>query len=224
MLSLMGLNKSNTQFNQAAAAKLLADDSTFATTLMVLCIDLYGDDVFTDDPVVLFKNLEEDLGGKLSEANEQKLQAAITCITTDLFQTNPQMFNKLCLALNTGDIGDEESDDSDDLDACKLLWSLTEVGLLTDQTYEQLEESMSDSVVNAFNEVIDNEAQDLEEVDDDVDTIEEALSTPYYKRYVVANILELARQLLSIGANQQVVAELLAEHRQSLESIQTEIQ
>lgn len=213
---------STTQFNKSVAANMLGDDSTFATCLVSLAMDLYGDEAFSEDSLVVMKNMEDDLGGTFCEENENKLNAALAAATTDLFHRNPNVFNKIVLALNDGDIGDVDDPDDDDLDACKILWAITEVNLLTGDTYESCQEKMSDEVVALINSVVDNEAADLSEVPDDVDTMNEALTTPYYKQYVVAQVLAMATQLLKLGVNKATVAEMLAAHNKDISDTQPE--
>lgn len=216
------------KFKRNEAAKLLSRDDVFATVLVSIGIDLYGDEFFTMESADLYASMEEDLGGRLCEENENKIQAAITAMTTDLFTSNAEVFRSITLALASGDIGefdddDDDDKDDDDLDACKLLWALTEVGILTDTPYKKMEAEMSDRIVALFNKVVDAEAEDKSEVPDEVDTIDEALSIPYYRRYVIANVLEMAKQFLHIGADPTTISELLEAHHQSLEAVETDI-
>lgn len=215
------------KLNKAAARKLLASDETFAFTLMTILLSTYGQDTFDENPIVLFKRLEEDYSIKLPEESENRINAALTAMTTDLFYTQWAAFKAIVLALNEGDIGsipDDGDGEDEELSATEILWGITEVGLLTGENFITAEASLSDSIAEKCNAVIEDEAEDTEEVDDDVDQTEEAFAEPYYQKYVTANLLELARQLLSLGVSRVTVGELLKEHRRSLLELQDTIE
>jgi hypothetical protein len=211
------------KINKDAARKLLASDETFAFTLMTILLSYYGQDTFDENPVVLFKNLEEDFHITLPEESENRINAALTAMTTDLFYTQWDAFKTITIALNEGDIGDvEDEDDADDLSAPEILWSITEVGLLTGENFAGAESLLSDAVAAKCNEVVESEAEDSEVVEPETDTMEEAFVEPYYQKYVTANLMALARQLLSLGVPEGQVAELLAAHRRSIEELKAE--
>ena len=94
------------KIKREAARKLLASDETFAFTLMTILLSTYGQDTFDENPVALFKNLEEDFNIKHPEESENRINAALTAMTTDLFFTQRASFKAITLALNEGDIGD----------------------------------------------------------------------------------------------------------------------
>lgn len=208
-------------FDRNAAARLLSSASTFAFVLIAIAVDRYGDDL-EDDVEVLIMNLEDDFGCKIPEEGRNRLHAAVTAMTTDLFYRNANVFKAVALAFSDGDIGSIPDGGDEELDACRCLWATTEVGLLNGQDFVEVADACSDDVVDMVNDVVDNEAEDIEEEleGDDVDTMEEAMGETYYQRYVVANMLELASQLLSIGAQPNVVAEMLERHGRSIQDVE----
>ena len=207
------------QLNKVEAAKLLSSDNTFAFTLMVILLAAYDQDVFDENPVVLFNRIEDDFRIKLPEEAENRINAALTAMTTDLFYTQFSTFKAITLALNEGDIGsiaDGIDDDEEELNAAEILWSITEVGLLNGDTFFEMQEKLSDSVAARCNMLIDSEAEDEETINTDTDTIEEAIKEPYYQKYVTINLLELAQQLLRLNVSSPIIEDLLKTYNRSL--------
>lgn len=220
-------------FDKRKAAELLAKDSTFAFVLLSIILNKYTgeDDVFPQDyveePSLLFKALEEDFSVKLSEDNENKINAALTAMTTDLFYTNRGVFNRIAQTLNTGDPGTLEEEN--ELDACKCMWAVVEVGLITGIPADKAGEVMSKQVIDMVNNVVDNEAEDkeaqLEDFDaDELDTMDEALAENYYQKHLTANLLELAAQLLHLGVPEATVGEMLGQYERSMKASEEKVQ
>ena len=208
------------KLNKQAAEKLLASDETFAFTLMTILLAQYDQEVFDENPVVLFGRIESDFGIKLSEEAENRINAALTAMTTDLFYTQFSAFKAITLALNEGDIGSiADGEDEEDLNAAAILWAITEVGLLNGDDFNDTQEKLSDSVASGCNAIIDDEAEEEEQVDDQVDTVQEAIKEPYYQQYVTINLLELAKQLLQLNAPEGVVSELLKTYNRSINEL-----
>jgi hypothetical protein len=208
------------KLNKQAAEKLLASDETFAFTLMTILLAQYDQEVFDENPVVLFGRIENDFGIKLSEESENRINAALTAMTTDLFYTQFSAFKSITLALNEGDIGSmSDGEEEEDLNAAAILWSITEVGLLNGDNFNDTQEKLSDSVARGCNAIIDDEAEETEQVDEQVDTVQEAIKEPYYQQYVTINLLELAKQLLQLNAPKGVVSELLKTYNRSINEL-----
>lgn len=205
------------KLNKRAAETLLASDETFAFTLMTILLAQYDQEVFDENPVVLFGRIENDFGIKLPEESENRINAAITAMTTDLFYTQFSAFKSITLALNEGDIGSIADDgDEEDLNAAAILWAITEVGLLNGTSFNETQEQLSDSVAKGCNAIIDDEAEEEEMLDDSVDTVQEAIREPYYQQYVTINLLELAKQLLQLNVPKGIVSELLQTYNRDL--------
>ena len=75
-------------FKKSEAAKLLESDDAYAFVLMTILLPVFGDDLFTEDSAVLFADIEDYFDCHLSEESENRINAAITAMTTDLFFTN----------------------------------------------------------------------------------------------------------------------------------------
>lgn len=205
-------------FDKDAASQLLSDDETFAFTLMTILLAAYGEEVFEENEMaVIFANLEEDFSCKLSEETENKINAAITVMTTDLFYTNPNVFTATTLAFTDGDIGDIPTGVMEEINVPAALWTIFEVSLLNDDDAEDSTELFTPAVKQYVDSLIGNEAADIEQVDDETDTVEEAFQEPYYQQYVNAKIKELARQLKTLGCDPVQIQTLLEENQLTLD-------
>lgn len=213
------------KLDKREAGKLLASDKALAFTIMTILLSEYGQDVFDLKTPVLFNMLEEDFNIKLSEETENRINAALTAMQTDLFYTQFSPFKAITMALNSGDIGgfaDEDgSDDEDEISTSEILWAISEVGLLNGLTFKESSDNISEEIVEKCNEIIDDESEDLDEVDDDVDTLEEAYTEPYYYRAVANGALTLAVQLLKIGVDPEIVSEILGQFDRKIDDIAT---
>lgn len=214
-------SKGESKLDRKAASRLLGRDDTFAFVLMAIAIDKYGEDM-ADDAEVLMMDLEDDFSCKIPDEGRNRIQAACTAMTTDLFFRNRNVFTAVALALADGDIGSIPSGGDEELDACRCLWAMTEVGLLNGMEFDEVSDAFSDDVVNLVNDVVDNEAEDKEDEleGDDVDTAEEAMAETYYQRFVIANMLEISSQLLELGVDPSVVADMLGRHNRTIADLE----
>lgn len=210
-------------FNKDAASKLLADTETFSFTLMTILLAAYGEEVFEEDETaVLFTNLEEDFRCTLSEETENKINAALTVMTTDLFYTNPNVFTATALAFTDGDIGDIPTGVMEEIDAPAALWTIFEVSLINGDEAEDTPELFTPAVKQYVDSLIASEAIDLDQVDSETDTTEEAFQEPYYQQYVNTKIKELARQLKVLGCPPIQIQTLLDENQLTLDDEEEE--
>lgn len=190
-------------FKKSEAAKLLASDDAYAFVLMTILLPVFGDDLFTEDSAVLFADIEDYFDCHLSEESENRINAAITAMTTDLFFTNVNMFNAITLAFAEGDIGDIPEGIMETPDVGDMLWAVQEVSLLIGEPKEseEFQSLFSPSVTNYVSDMIASVAEDLEEVPDDVDTLDEAFDEPYFDRVISENAAQMAKQLYMIGVD-----------------------
>lgn len=190
-------------FKKSEAAKLLASDDAYAFVLMTILLPVFGDDLFAEDSAVLFADIEDYFDCHLSEESENRINAAITAMTTDLFFTNVNMFNSITLAFAEGDIGDIPEGILETPDVGDMLWAVQEVSLLIGEPKgsEEFQSMFSPSVMNYVGAMIASVAEDLEEVPDDVDELDEAFNEPYFERVISENTAQMAKQLYMIGVD-----------------------
>lgn len=190
-------------FKKSEAAKLLASDDAYAFVLMTILLPVFGDDLFTEDSAVLFADIEDYFDCHLSEESENRINAAITAMTTDLFFTNVNMFNAITLAFAEGDIGDIPEGVMETPDVGDMLWAVQEVSLLIGEPKEseEFQSLFSPSVMNYVGNMIASVAEDLDEIPDDVDELDEAFDEPYFDRVISENTAQMAKQLYMIGVD-----------------------
>lgn len=190
-------------FKKSEAAKLLASDDAYAFVLMTILLPVFGDDLFTEDSAVLFTDIEDYFDCHLSEESENRINAAITAMTTDLFFTNVNMFNSITLAFAEGDIGDIPEGILETPDVGDMLWAVQEVSLLIGEPKEseEFQSMFSPSVMNYVGDMIASVAEDLDEVPDDVDELDEAFDEPYFERVISENTAQMVKQLYMIGVD-----------------------
>jgi len=117
-----------TEAQQTKIQQLLLNEDTFATSLLAICIDNYGTDIFEWEPETLWNYLFEDFNVILPAINKDKLQALIVCYTTNLFYHSWEMFSHICNVLN----GAEASFTTlDPVTAEEALWGIYEVAINT---------------------------------------------------------------------------------------------
>ena len=190
-------------FKKSEAAKLLASDDAYAFVLMTILLPVFGDDLFTEDSAVLFADIEDYFDCHLSEESENRINAAITAMTTDLFFTNINMFNAITLAFAEGDIGDIPDGVLETPDVGDMLWAVQEVSLLLGdpKESEEFQSLFSPEVMSYVGNMIASVAEDDEEVSDDVDALDEAFDEPYFERVINENAAQMAKQLYMIGVD-----------------------
>jgi len=86
----------------------LKKESTPATVLLSIAVGKYGLDCFEWFPALLRKELHEDCDVDITDLQADKIQAAIIILTTDLFETNWQVFN-VCVRLLNNEYADFET-------------------------------------------------------------------------------------------------------------------
>lgn len=130
---------------------LLTSRDTYATVLLTLVLDTWGEECLNDPedpergpwhPTTFKSMLEDHFGVMLPKCNLDKLMAAITIITTDLFFTKADRFIVLANIL----AGDEfDPNEFEKADAVECAWAITEA-LLLDPPDDKNPEPFSDDV------------------------------------------------------------------------------
>ena len=84
---------------------LLRDQNAPASVLLAVVIAKYGTECFDWESEILRAEVDDDFGVKLTDLQADKLQAAITILTTDHFESNWHVFN-VCVHLLNGEHAD----------------------------------------------------------------------------------------------------------------------
>ena len=72
--------------------QIFKDQSAPATALLAAYINMYGLNHFDDEPEAVRANIKDDLNINLTDLQCNKLQAAITVLTTNQYEVNMQAF------------------------------------------------------------------------------------------------------------------------------------
>ena len=126
----------------------LRDQDAPATALLAVVTQKYGTVCYDWDPAVLRKEIEEDFSVKLTDLQFDRLQAAITILTTDHFESNWHVFN-VCIHLLNGEYADFTT--LDPIEAEHIAGAMPEIELLRNDDEDGIK--FSDEV-NAYTGLI----------------------------------------------------------------------
>lgn len=205
-------------FSRIGTQELLKADDTFAFVLMTILLTKYDTEFFDWETEVLAANVKDDFGVWMSEEAEDRVNAAITVLTTDMAYHRFDVFKSVALAFAEGNIGTEDDREDEELNVCELIWTLYEIALLKGKKVSEVKAKLSDRVVDKLNDIIDSEAEDIDEVDapreEGIEAITEVTRDPYYNRYVQQSLTVLIEQLRKLHVSQEICQEIKASFRQ----------
>lgn len=122
--------------NMDRAREFIGDSDTPATVLHVILLKkygiefLYGDgDSEPVDPIILWNTVEEDFRISIPVEVENKVNAIMLAVSTDMFFKDPQAFASVCLAVAQGDLGDMVNGDFDNPSVAEMLMAIREVDI-----------------------------------------------------------------------------------------------
>lgn len=108
-----------------AVAKLFRDSDPYALTLYIILQQLSGPQFHEKDPLLLYQELEEFIGERVSEDVESRIQSLLTLLLTDAFYDDPLAFSAIANTLSAGDPG---FDEEDPVTVKEMLWAMYEAG------------------------------------------------------------------------------------------------
>lgn len=205
------------KFDKKVTAELLSDSSTYAFILLCIILSYLPenqDDLAEVDVEELLIDLEEEFKCKIPEENENKINAAITALTTDLFYRSSSAMKAIALAFSDGDIGDIANGGDEDVEACEILWAALEVGLINDTSFIESVAEFSPHVMQEVNEILDNESEDSE-----VDELDEMMRDPYYHKYISYHIMQLTSQLVKLGVESSIIKDIWLDYTSSVDQL-----
>lgn len=122
--------------DRQAAADLIRDPETLGTTLLVILLSEYREQIFEMEPLEIWAAVQDDFRATVSEEGENRVNALLTALSTDAFYEDPEVFRAVCTCLYDGDLGDLVAGGLEDLTVCEMLWAMKEVGSLRDDEPE----------------------------------------------------------------------------------------
>jgi len=114
--------------------KKLLDENAYATTILVIVMDVIGPEILQWHPSTIKAEVEESFSIKFPKYSFDRLMAAITVVTTDSFFKDLPAFVKLANILSGSEF-DPAVVDLADTGECA--WAVTEALLLTPPEVEQ---------------------------------------------------------------------------------------
>lgn len=118
------------------AKRLLTEPDTFATVLLTIAVDVFGTDCLHDPddpgrgpwhPATFRSMLTEHFGVAIPNLSIDKLMAAVTIVTTDMFFKNVDRFIALANVLAGSEFSPEQFDKAD---TAECAWAITEALIL----------------------------------------------------------------------------------------------
>lgn len=111
----------------------LEDPTLFATSAMALLVDAWGTEFIEWDPITVELELTADFGLEPDPGLMDRIQAACSLFTSNLFFISIETFNASCDALNFGAVASElfVPADLDD-----ILWGVTEARILLGDDFD----------------------------------------------------------------------------------------
>lgn len=107
--------------------EVLKDEKAPAIALLHVVIKKYGVEAFEWQPEFLRDEIKHDYGTELTDLQSDKLQAAITILTTDLFESQWEVFKTICHLLNSTP---DNFEDTTPLEAEELASALAQYRLI----------------------------------------------------------------------------------------------
>lgn len=204
-------------FSKLGTQELLKSEDTFAFVLMTILLTKYDTEFFDWETEVLAANVKDDFGVWMSEEAEDRVNAAITVLTTDMPLKRYDVFKTVALAFAEGNIGTAEDREDEELNVCEMIWALYEIALLKGQKVSEVKAELSDKIVDKLNAIIDDEAEEIDEVEapreEGIAAITETTRDPYYNRYVQQSLTTLIEQLRKLYVSQELCQEIKASFR-----------
>lgn len=80
--------------------QILKDEKAPSVVLLGVVLKNFGRECLEWDPAIMRKEIETEFSILLSELQSDKLQAAITVLTTDLFESDWKLFESTCQLFN----------------------------------------------------------------------------------------------------------------------------
>jgi len=106
---------------------VLRDEKAPALALLAVVLRQYGVEALEQQPEFLRQELDSDFGVTLTDLQSDKIQAAIVVLTTDLFESQWEVFKTVCHLLN----GTPDSfEDTTPLEAEELALALAHYDLI----------------------------------------------------------------------------------------------
>lgn len=113
--------------------QVLEDEKAPAIALLAIAVKKYGNECFAWEPPVLKAELQEDFDCVMDDLQSDKLQAAITILTTEVYEDSVPVFETLNYLLNHKP---DNLDELNPLEAEELVCGLTEAYMIRGEEFD----------------------------------------------------------------------------------------
>jgi hypothetical protein len=115
------------------AATILQEPGTYATSALLLLVDAFDVEMMEWDPVTLSMEIAANFGFEPSQGLLDRVNAASSLYTSNLFHLSLETFSAVCNSLNFGTVTSEMflPADLDD-----ILWGVTEAKVMTGDMFD----------------------------------------------------------------------------------------
>lgn len=164
---------------------------------MLQLLSEFGGGADTEADIVdIYLDVKEDFRVVMPEELENKLNAIMTALASDMFYQDEIVFRSVCLALYDGDLGDMVNSTLEDITVPEILWATYEVGLVRDD-----ESEFSPRVQRVIDETIHEESESN-------DDLENSDVVPYYVRFLGEMKQSMVDQYKKLGIPKETLFEI----------------
>jgi len=136
----------------ADAKQIFLGRNSYALSLLATTLDHFGTECLDWDVVTLRMEIERDFDIKLPGYNEDRLNCAISLLTTNLFKVSVEHFFLTCSTLSRGVAVASSLTIPNSYD---IMWGITEANLIVGK--DDSEENFSHDIARAVGVVLDSE-------------------------------------------------------------------
>ena len=138
---------------QVIQAQFLRRDTTFSTSALAIVLDNWGTEALSWEPSVLNKELETGLNVEPNDLLADKLQAAASLLTTNLFHVSLEAFNSMVQVFSF-----QEADFQDFIPASldEIAWGVVEARMM-EGPEEAKEQGFSHDIQGFVGQMMSNE-------------------------------------------------------------------
>lgn len=189
------------KYDRKKIGDILSNPDAAATVLHAIALGAYKDELYGDyengiepmDPVELWLRLKDDFHAVTHENNENKLNAIMLGVSSDIFYEDPAAFTGICMSLYDGDLGDMVDGVIEDLTVPEMLWGIYEIELNRDDQVP-----FSSAIVRLIDEIISQEA------DERFGGSNPAV-LPYFEEIIKIKQEDMFEQMRYIGWPEQII-------------------
>lgn len=193
------------KLNDRGIQNALSSKLTYASVLITIALYSFADETFEMDPAELFNELEKKYKVKIPEENENKINAALILLTTDLPFTDADVFNMVVNSFSDGDLG-IDSYGIEEPSMLEILWMLYESSVILNETDLECSEEVNEFINDIISKSqLNIDVEDLLDVDGSDQIFKDG---SYYDSFIKLKKELLKIQFQDIGVDAKILEKL----------------